>query len=104
MRSCQVRPVIPEAPQGRLALAVPPPALQHGPGRMEARAVAGTIPGTIGRVPADKAFQMRADRGTHRHVTFVVAIHRTFLPMQAHDFPFPFVHVVEGVIVWRARN
>ena len=55
---------------------------------MEARAVAGTIPGTIDRVPADKAFEMRADRGKHRHVTSVIAIHGAFLPMQAHDFPF----------------
>ena len=50
----------------------------------------------IGRVPVDQAFEMRADRGTHRHVTFVIAIHGTFLPMQAHDFPFPVVHVVES--------
>ena len=42
---------------------------------------------------------MRADRGTHRHVTFVIAIHGAFLPMQAHDFPFPIVHVVEGARV-----
>jgi hypothetical protein len=42
---------------------------------------------------------MRANRRTHRHVTFVIAIHRAFLPMQTHGFPFPVVHVVEGVRV-----
>ena len=72
---------------------------QHGPGRMEARAVAGTIPGTIGRVPADQAFEMRADGGTDCHVPGVIAIRRDFLPVQAHDFPFPVGHVVEGVCV-----
>ena len=34
---------------------------QHGSGRVEARAVAGAIPGAIGLVPADEAFEMRAD-------------------------------------------
>ena len=37
---------------------------QHGTGRVEARAVAGTIPDVIGRVPADQTVQMRAD-GEH---------------------------------------
>ena len=34
---------------------------QHSSGRVEARAVAGAIPGAIGLVPADEAFEMRAD-------------------------------------------
>jgi hypothetical protein len=70
---------------------------QHGTSGVKARAVAGTIPGTIGRVPADQAVQMRADRGTDRHVACVIAIRRVFLPLQAHDFSCPVGHVVEGV-------
>jgi len=54
---------------------------QHSSGRVEARAVAGTIPGTICFVPADEAVQMGADGGTDRHVPCVIAIRRVFLPM-----------------------
>ena len=72
---------------------------QHGTSGVEARAVAGTIPGTIGRVPADQALQMRADGGTDRQVPCVIAIRRVFLPVQAHDFSCPVGHVVEGVCV-----
>ena len=61
--------------------------------------MAGTIPGAIGRVPADEAFEMRADRGTNCHVAFVVAIRCDFPPVQAYDFPFPFGDIVEGVRV-----
>ena len=72
---------------------------EHGTRRVETRAVAGTIPGAIGRVPADEAFEMRADRGTDFHVAFVVAIRCDFPPVQAYDFPSPVVHIVEGVRV-----
>jgi hypothetical protein len=70
---------------------------QHGTGGVKTRAVAGTIPGAIGLVPADEAFEMGADWGTYCHVAFVIALRCELPPMQAHNFPFAFFHVVEGV-------
>ncbi len=40
---------------------------------------------------------MGADWGTYCHVAFVIALRCELPPMQAHNFPFAFFHVVEGV-------
>src|SRR5438876_9978418 len=50
--------------------------VQHLPKRIEPRAVAGTIPGLLGRVPMHHAAQVRANRRSRMNLALGIAINR----------------------------
>src|SRR4051812_25268547 len=65
--------------------------------RMKPRTMTGTIPGARGAVPADDAFEMRADGRAHRYLAIFATEGGDFLSVDAEDFAFTEFQLIHGI-------